>query len=307
MQLLYNGIDILNHKGVALSSCVVTDNAGGVADTLELVFSDTSGLWGIWRPAFDDVVEWVQDGWGTGKMYIDDITDTDTIFRIGARSLPPAARQSGTTAWENVRFSKIASDLAVISGLTVRSHNITDYNYVRFDRKNESSLQALNRLCQREGYALKVTNGVAIIYGEKSFENFHSTGTIQPKIYSFKNQDIGRRGVELRWTDGAGELIQGAAVDDAINAETEIITDIPVYSVAEAQRWSAGYLRQFNKHRKVGHLCTDRDLTLAAGNVVTVDVSRMFAGDYFIEQIKHEFVGGSKSHYKVRGSIGGDY
>ena len=307
MKLLYNGIDILKNKNIDISSCVATDKACGEADTLELVFSDTAGLWGIWQPSFGDIVEFENESWKTGKTYVDNIADSDTAFRLGARSLPPCTRQSASTAWENVRFSKIASDLAIASGLELVTYDVTDYNYDRFDRKNESTLHALNRLCMYEGYALKITNGKAIIYEEKIIEKANSIKTIQPKGYYFENLDIGRQAVELRWTDGAGEVIKGNAIDNTIHAETEIITDIPIYSIAQAQRWSAGILRQFNKNRTIGSFNTDVDLSLAAGNVITVDIPGMFAGDYFIEQITHDLVGASKSHYKVRRAIGGDY
>lgn len=307
MQLFYNNVDILTNKDVALSSCAATDNASGQADILDMVFSDTAAFWGVWQPQKGDEIIFAHDGWSTGKTYIDYICDTDTAFKLSARSLPPKAKQSGSTAWEYVRFSKIASDLAIASGLELSLYNITDYNYVRFDRKNESSLQALNRLCIREGYALKITNGKAVIYNEKSYENATAIKTIYPSKYYFEGLDIGKQSVNIKWVDGKGNLIQGVATDTSINLETEFITSLPVYNTAEAERFAKGYLRQFNKGRTIGQISTDRDLSLAAGNVIYVSVMGMFAGNYFIEQIKHEFVGGAKSQYKLRKAIEGDY
>lgn len=306
MELFYNGIDILKNKNVLLSACTMTDNASGEADTISLTFSDVSGLWGIWKPNFDDVIIVKDSDWSSGTMYIDDIIDTDTVFIIKAVSLPPQAKQSKSTTWENVKFSKIANDLSIESGLELVTYEITDYNYTRFDRVNESTLQALNRLCMREGYCLKITNGKAIIYNEKSFENKASVKSISPITRVFENQNIGKKSIEIKWLDGNGELISATATDETINRESDIITNIVVYNIAEAQRFSKGILRYCNKKRITGNFATDKDLTLASGNVITLDIQGMFKGNYFIEQIKHEFIG-SKTYFKVRKAIEGDY
>lgn len=305
MQLFYNGVDISTDKSVHLVSCLATDNIGGEADSLKLAFADFNGLWGEWQMAryaqFGDVIEAKKDGWTTGKMYVDEIMDTDTSFILNARSLPPKSRTADSTAWENVRFTKIASDLALLSGLELVTYSITDYEYVRFDRKQESPIKALNRLCLLEGYCLKITNGQAVIYDEKTFENLSSVAIIQPKNYQFISNDIGRKSVALKWVDSNGELIQGTYSDDLINAEIETVTDIPVYNVAQAKRWCKGLLRHYNKNRFTGKTTIEQDLGLAAANVITTP-----KGDFFITKIQHELIG-SKTHLWLRKPIEGDY
>jgi hypothetical protein len=111
---------------------------------------------------------------------------------------------------------------------------------------------------------------------------------------------------EIKWLNGNGELITATSTDETINLESDIITNIVVYNIAEAKRFSKGVLRHYNKNRAIGNFATDKDLTLAAGNVVNLDIQGMFKGNYFIEQIRHEFIG-SKSHFKVRKAIEGDY
>lgn len=299
MELFYNGIDILKNKNVILSSCTVTDSACGEADSLKLVFADYNALWGDWKPQFGDTVTVVKDGWTTGIMYIDEIADTNTSFVINSRSLPPKSRQSASTVWENARFSKIASDLALFAGLELVAYDITDYNYVRFDRKRESPIKCLNRLCMLEGYVLKITDGKAVIYNEKTFENLVPSVSIYPKKYEYVSKDIGRSAVNIRWFDG--EFIQGYYSDPLVYGETETIIDIPVYNVAQAQRWSKGILRQYNKDRFVYKTPTDLNLSLAAANVINTP-----KGVFFISKIRHELIG-SKSYLNLRKPIEGDY
>ena len=126
-------------------------------------------------------------------MYIDVITGyRKTSFILNARSLPAKSRTADTTTWENVRFIKIASDLALLSGLELVTYGITDYEYTRFDRKQESPIKSLNRLCVLEGYCLKITNGQAVVYNEKIFENSPSIANITPNVYEYTSPDIRR-------------------------------------------------------------------------------------------------------------------
>jgi len=278
-------------------SCISTDNAEGEADSLRITFTDF-GLWSKWQPKFGDVIEVKKDGYTTGKMYIDEIIDTDTFFFLNSRSLPPNSRTNTSKTWENVRFTKIASDLAENSGLTLETYGITDYEYLRFDQKQESNMTTLNRLCLLEGYCLKITNSKAVIYNEKVFENAIPTLSITSNNFSYTSRDIGRSKVIVKWFDG--DLIQGSCEDALINAEIETVTT-PVYSVAQAERWSKGILRQHNKKRFTGQISIEEDLTVSAGNTITTP-----KGDFFIFKVEYDLIG-SKSRLWLRKKIEGVY
>ena len=300
MNLYYNDIDILQNKDVHLLSCIATDCIGGEADSLQMAFHDYSALWNVWNPQLGDVIKAKKDGWTTGKMYIDSITDTDTSFILNARSLPPKSRSAKYIVWENVRFSKIASDLANLSGLELKTYDVTDNEYVRYECNNESPIKALNQLCMLESYCLKITNGQAIIYNEKTFEHMAAVVEIYPKKYNYELSDIGRSQVDIRWFNG-DDLIIGGYSDNTINTESETITNLPIYNVAQAQRWCKGILRQYNKNRSTASIIVDQNLNLAAANVIATP-----KGNYFISKIQHNLIG-STTRLWLRKPIEGDY
>jgi phage protein D len=67
MKILYNGVDI--SPSVQPTVLKTIDHSGGQPDRLELVFSDTEGLWSQWDPAKNDTLQVIQSGFDTGLMY----------------------------------------------------------------------------------------------------------------------------------------------------------------------------------------------------------------------------------------------
>lgn len=303
MQLIYEGKDITS--AVEIHKTDVTDNAGGVADSLEVGFDDPKNLWSQWKPKKNDTVEIIQDGFSSGVMYVDELEQGRGIYTIRALSIPQEAKTENTKAWEQVRFLELATEISSKYGFQLQTYGIQNYLYERLDQSERADFEYLSWRCMLEGYALKLTGEKAVIYDERYMEGLAPVKTIYGDQFDgsyrfkIKSTDIFR---SCRITFGSIQYEFQPANGPA--GPVLKINELYVSSQGEAERYAKSLLRYKNKFEYAGYFTIELDTSIAAANNIQVQGVGYADGKYFCEQVIHRLVD-KKSFFKVRKPLEG--
>ena len=153
-----------------------------------------------------------------------------------------------------------------------RANAIQDYYYTAISQHQETDMAFLARVCLREGYAVKVTDGSLVVYSEKQME------AQTPQAAVDKTQTA--PGFDF---DAGTGLLSSAEVRYFNIAESryisQTVTDPEITGGAlrknefcstdgEAQRWAYGYLRAANKTAHTGTIQLLQQSAYAAGSVI---------------------------------------
>jgi len=292
MQIIIDDVDITPR--ITSAGVVYSDNAGGSADTIDLIFDDTERLWEKWRPKRGQVIQFIDEKLNTGKMYLDQREQSSGMFVVGARSTPQN-KTNVFKSWEHIRFKLLAKNLAESVGLQVEFYDIEDYLYESVIQSDETSLECLNRLCIREGYSLKVYDGKAIIYDVKSRENSKPVLKIQ------RDEVLG----EPEYFEDAETkslcIVRHATSNGAYH-RAEAYADVPggilkidevVSSQAEAYRYAVNHLNNWNCDSKKGYIAVELNKSLTSGQMIELENFGLADGVHFIKSVVHDYQDGA--------------
>ncbi len=303
MQIIYQGKDITN--SVEVKSASITDNAGGVADSVDITFADTDKLWGKWSPQKNDTVQIKHEGFDSGVMFVDELQQERGIYTIRALSIPQSAKSENTKTWEEVRFLELALDCCKNNGFTLQTYGVENQLYERVDQIDTPDFAFLSQRCLLEGYVLKLTNNKAVIYSEKHFESLTSAKTIYIEgVYGNYKYCNSSRGIYQSCRITYGNFKFEYVPNNAPSGPILKVNKIPVYSVAEAERYSMNMLRYHNKHEIELKFATEIEVGVAAGNVVTITSFGILDGAYFVHKLIHDVVN-KKTYYTLRKKLEG--
>lgn len=181
-----SGTDVTQDILPDLLSFSYEDKETGEADELRLTLKDETGKWASsWKPRGGEIVDAylaageVTDGRGEelfcGRFYVDrlSVSGSPRIFDMDAVSTPlkhPIRRRLVTKAWESRSLKMIAQEIATENDLQLFYDVTEDPQYDRRDQKAESNLKFLNRLCEDEGFSIKVTADRIVIFDQASYE-----------------------------------------------------------------------------------------------------------------------------------------
>ncbi len=303
MRLIYDGVDITS--SINIMSAKLKDNASGKADSIEIIFSDAEKLWRQWSPQKGDKIELQEEGFSSGLMYIDEHGIDNGRYIIRALSAPLTAKTPKTRTWENVRFKKMAQDLAKDIGLILETYDIDNQIYDRLDQIDKTNLAFLEEYCKMEGYCLKITNGKAVIYDERKLEQVPPALTITSDLliddYEFFSISSGLYSscLILYLSNSTNKLVKYQYTPIAAPIGPILRPKIRAASQGEAERFARSLLRSVNKFETQGHCYINLNTSIAAGNIVEVSGMGSFDGKYFIDNIMHIFTSG-KSFIGIR-------
>lgn len=294
MNIIYNSVDITN--SVEPLKITLTDNSGGIADSIEAIFSDTKDLWSQWKPKKNDTLEVKQNGYSSGLMYIDELIQNAGKFTLRALSIPQSSKTARNQAWENVRFLEFASEIAGRYGFKIQTYGIENQLYQRVDQIEQADFSFLAYRCMLEGYALKINNKNIVIYDEYTYEQKSIAGTnsiiyktdiLNSFQFKDKSTDIFKKCVVK--SNSAGRYIQGEFEDPNVNGPT-LTKLIYCSNQAEANRYAKSYLRFFNKNMTTGSFPINLNTDYAAGTNIQIKNTGMFDNKYFIDKIIHDLI-----------------
>lgn len=302
MQILYEGRDITN--AVEVKEANITDNAGGIADSIEIWFDDPQGFWSQWKPEKNHKVQVKEAGFDSGLMYVDELEQKRGFFIIRALSIPQEAKTDNTKAWENIRFMELATEIAGKYGFTLQTYGTQNYLYERVDQYEQADFEFLAWRCLLEGYALKTTDGKAVIYDERYMESQAAVKTVFLEQfdgdYSFRTKSTGIFGAcKVSYGDIGYEYKAAKSSGPILK-----FTDIYVSNQGEAERFSKNLLRAKNKFEYIGYCTIKLDHEIAAGNTIQIQGVGLADGKYFCDQIVHRLVG-QKTFLRLRRPVEG--
>lgn len=192
LRLLFTaaGQDVSQSVLPDLLSFTFSDKETGEADELRLTLKDETGKWAAtWKPDGGEVVDaYLATGSGAdelhcGRFYVDSmsVSGAPRTFEMQAVSTPlnqPIRRKAITKAWESRTLRGIAEEIASGNGLQLFFDVEEDPQYDRRDQKEESNLAFLQRLCEDEGFSIKVTDQKIVIFDQRSYETKDPIKTI---------------------------------------------------------------------------------------------------------------------------------
>ncbi len=298
IKVIYEGTEI----NIEVSDCRIIDNMGGKADSLAISFADIKNECRKWDFAKNNTIEIIDKPFRTGVMYIDCFGCSSGSYNIDAISIKKTFKSKKTRTWEKVNFLDLAEDLMQELGLKLETYGIDDFQYSRVDQIQKNNLEFLNYRCMLEGYNLKISNGKALIVSENFLQNQNEVLTLNPSCfigkYNFKckSNDV-YGGCET--ISFSGTLIKGSYISNKANGELIKITDIPITSIGEANRFSKNILMSLNKYETIGIFTINKNTLIAAGNLIKIENLDSFNGKYIIENIIHDLISG-KSKLTVR-------
>lgn len=303
MQVIYENSDITSL--VNINKADFTDNAGGIADSLDIQFGDPEGVWSKWKPKRNDKVQISQGSFKSGLMFIDELEQQRGMFKIRALSIPQEAKSCNTKGWEAVRFLELASELASRYGFQLQTYGTTNYLYDRVDQFEKADFEFLSDRCLLEGYLLKITDSKVVIYSEAYMEGMQEVKTINLQqfdgAYNFKDTSTGiYNSCTINYGSIKCEYKPAAAPIGPVLS----YKDIYIASQGEGERYAKNLLRAYNKNESTGRCTIELDTALAAGNSINIKGVGLADGKYFCSQIVHKLMD-KKTNLKLRKPLEG--
>lgn len=324
VKVVYEGVDISQDISSDLLSFVYNDNEGGKSDDVSLKLKNNHGKWsGAWLPQEGDTIEATiikQTDAGTqqfycGKCTIDDLkfSGPPSTIEINAVSVPidnSVRRQKKSRAWENVKLSEIAADVASNAQLDLlflpEDSAGVDPTYERRDQREETDLAFLQRICTDEGYQLKVTDRQLVVFNPEAMQQ-------QPEIATYTLGESAIMGWNLN--QQAHDVYKTVTVEykdaatNKLNSYTYTDPDITrgnsfkvvqrVESIGEAERLAKSTAFNKNRLKIEGSLVVFGNPNIATGATIMLNGFGKFSGKYYIKNSKQNVEGGYTTAIEV--------
>lgn len=315
-QILYNSVDITKDVSSELVSLSYSDRSEGGADSVQLVFDDSAGLWaGAWYPQKKDVLS-ISFGYdnlrvSAGEFEIDEIDIDGPPARIKIKALAAgvsnAIRTNKSFAHEEKTLREIAQTIADQNGFTLQGE-ILPIRLNRATQNRESDLAFLKRIAGEFGHLFSIRAGVmtfTLMYDIDAATPVEAISKRQVSSYSFSDKLIGTyanakstfHNVETRETVEAvevrSETADGQTVTDESTPDTlEVRTKAETVQQAEAKARASLY--RANTGGQTARLSLEGNPALLAGNNVDLEGFGYMSGKYQISASTHNI---SRSGY----------
>ena len=320
VRLTFDGVDISADINRYLQSLSYTDNEQDETDDLQLTLDDREGVWlGNWlnTPGASKGAELaaviVQKNWNSdgkdrvldcGTFQIDSVDGSGPPSKVTIKggSIPYTSTvrtQKKTKAWEKIKLSGIANEIAGKNGLACMFESAFDPFYTRKEQVQESDITFLQRLCKAAGISLKVTAKMIVLFDAAAYEKKSAVRTIKRgaadvKRYSFNTSfhDASYSSCHVTYTDPSSGATYEATykAPDADTSESAQVLEIKekVSSNAEAKTLAEKRLREKNGQQFTASFTLVGDAGLVAGVTVTVKGYGAFDGKYIVERVHNQ-------------------
>lgn len=313
VRIVYNKEDISEQIASFLDSFDFKDSADSIADDMSLSLEDRKELWeSDWFPDKGATLKasLIFTNWGTegdveipiGIFEVDEIevSGLPHKVKIKAVSVPSNNELRGAKknrAWEKVKLSAIAKEIADRAGIGLYLNMRDDEEIERLEQKNESDLAFLTRVAKEKGYGVKLSDSQLDVYYIPDLDNLDPVLTIKKaatkiKSYSFrsKTRDI-YKACHVKYENAKkGQTIE-YTFEDASKKDGQILeVHKEVADVAEAEKLAKGELREKNKDEVTGRIALTGAVSnsmLMAGLTVQVEDFHKFDGKYLITSTSH--------------------
>lgn len=330
VSLIYEGKDISRDIAPYMLSFSYTDNASDKADDISLTLEDKERLWcADWFPAKGDKIRAsiIVHNWDDaskteslpcGTFEIDQIECSGppnqvTIKAISTLVSKPMRQEKHTKAWEDVRLSTIAGDVANRSGLKLFWDCPDDPLFERRDQVEVSDLEFLSGLARDYGIAVKVTDKQLVCYDEEEYEGHSEVGEFafgDKKLlrWSFSSKTSGTyKGAKLKYHDPVKNrtlVYEGDDVYGTPGTGRTLNINQKADNLSDARKITKKKLRKANKKEITGNITLMGDLRFVGGSNIKISGFGKFDGKYVIEKATHSV--GDSYTTKLDLSMGGE-
>ncbi|MBQ7594155.1 MAG: hypothetical protein IJU48_07365 [Synergistaceae bacterium] len=313
--IYYEGVNISRDIAPYLLSFTYTDNAKDKADDISFSLEDRERLWvNDWFPTKGDKIKVsiVVHDWEAvnrtqslpcGTFEVDQIDCSGppnqvTIKAISTLVSKPMRQEKHTKAWENVKLSTIAGDVAGKNGLSLFWDCKDDPFFERRDQVETSDLEFFSGLARDYGIAVKVTDTQLVCYGEEEYEQHSPVGEFSfgdKKLisWSFSSKAAGTyKAAKLQYHDPVkDETFDVEENDDAEGTGRTLEINQKADTIADAKKIAKEKLRKANKREITGNITLMGDLRFVGGSNVKISGFGAFDGEYVIEKATHSISG----------------
>ena len=313
VELLYEGEDISRDIATHLLSMTYNDNETGKADDIEIRLKDEKKLWsGPWLPRKGDTIQAAivhtvsgnEKRLDLGRFSIDELefTGPPSIVSIKGVSIPlntDIRRLQKTRAWEDATLSEIASEVAATGELELLFITDADPKYQRVDQREESDLKFLMRLCDQEGYSLKITDRQLVLFDpDKQREEPPVKSLVMGRDYikswNFKTQshDVYSTIIVVFKDPLTGDLNEYTYTDpNVVGGQTSKLVK-RAESIEEAERRAKAAMRRHNRLESTGTLTLMGSTDLVAGATIEYSSGSAWDGKFIITKATHTVASG---------------
>lgn len=318
LQLIYEGTDISQDIATDFISFDYTDNEHGKADDISIDLKDNKGLWtGAWFPGKGDsitatIIDEGHSALYCGKFNIDELSASGPPqkFTIKGVSIPLSKsirRKAKNKAWESVVLSTIVREIAVTGGLQLIFDVETDPTYERIDQREESDLAFLQRLCESEGFNLKITDSQIVVFDQAKYESSPIYRTIVQGVddiisWSFESQayDLYKECLVTYYDPKTETNIESTFLAPGITSGMSAKITKRAATYAEAERIAKAELRRRNKNEVKGSLTLPGDTGIISGVNLQLIGWGAYQGKYIIEKAAHSVTNGYTTKMDLR-------
>ena len=315
--LFYEGVNISKDIAPFLLSFTYTDNASDKADEISFSLEDRERLWVTdWFPSKGDTItaSIIVHDWEAvnqtqslpcGTFEIDKIDCSGppnqiTIKAVSTLVSKPMRQEKHTKAWENVKLSTIAGDMAAKNGLALFWDSPQDPAFERRDQVETSDLEFFSELAKDYGVAVKVTDTQLVCYSEKDYEEKAPVGELSfgdKKVinWSFSSKAAGvYKAAKVQYHDPVkDETFDVEEEDDDVEGTCRTLEiNQKADNIGDAKSIAKEKLRKANKSEITGNITLMGDLRFVGGSNVQISGFGGFDGKYTIEKATHT-IGGS--------------
>ena len=316
--IIYEGKNISKDIAPYLLSFTYTDNALDKADDISFSLEDRKRLWlDDWFPAKGDKVKAsiVVHDWDApdkikslpcGTFEVDEVTCSGppnqvTIKGISTLVSKPMRQEKHTKAWENIKLSSIAGDMANKNGLKLFWDCKNDPLFERRDQVESSDLEFFSGLAKDYGIAVKVTDTQLVCYGEEEYEEKSPVGELSfgdKKLlnWSFSTKAAGTyKSARLQYHDPVKNINIDVTEESEDGTEGTVRTleiNQKADTIADAKKIAQERLKSANKKEITGNITLMGDLRFVGGSNAKISGFGAFDGDYVIDKATHSVSGG---------------
>lgn len=340
IQIYFENVDISAQLRNYLLAMTYTDNEEDRSDDLQITLDDRENVWlGEWLNTSGQsqsaeqgssvkgaqlhavIIQknWLGDGrdrqLDCGTFEIDSVDGSGPPAKVVIKgtSIPYTSKirtQKKTKAWEKIKLSAIAAEIAAGGNMQAMFESAYDPLYSRKEQIKQSDIEFLQGLCKAAGISLKVTANIIVLFDAAEYERKPAVRTItrgnaDVKSYRFAtnfkdcaysschvvyDNPLTMQKIEATYTPESGECGNGQVLE--VNER--------VADAAEAYLLAQKRLRQKNKGEYQAEFTLVGDVGLVAGLTVDVVGWGAFDGKYIIECATHNVTGGYTVNLKLR-------
>ena len=313
----YEGVNISKDIAPYLTSFTYTDNASDKADDISFTLEDKKRLWtNDWFPTKGDKVkvsiaihEWdapdTSESLPCGTFEVDEISvsgppNTVTIKAVSTLISKPMRQEKHTKAWENVKLSSIAADIANKNSLKLFWDCTDDPLFTRRDQVEMSDLEFFSWLAKDYGINTKVTDTQLVCYSSEEYEEKEPVAEFSfedKKLISwnFSSKAAGTyKAAKVQYHDPIKDTnidVTEKSEDETEGTGRTLEINQKVDSIADAKKVAKEKLKSANKKEITGNISLMGDLRFVGGSNIKISGFGAFDGNYVIEKATHTVSG----------------